>query len=106
LLFPIPTTEKREEYIRFAKTLRHYLPENTRASSTWKTDYSLDYVHMPEMYGVMKNFTNEQLLSVIVELESLGRGESLPDYMPLVQFLGQLEGWGLHYHHDLQGGCF
>ena len=42
LLFSIPT-KTRDEYTIFAKILEHFLPENVKAGSEFKHDWSLEF---------------------------------------------------------------
>ena len=105
LMFPIPT-EKRLEYDKFGRTLEHFLPDNIKARSDFKTDYTLEYVSY-EFYEFFERFVDE-LPMAIAALKRLAAGEQLEDYMPLINFLGRVQSTALWTHESLsrRGGCF
>jgi hypothetical protein len=103
------TQEKREDFLKFARNLRHFLQENQNKEKSM-ADFlaetrELDY-HEYEFYGFFVQFPDAQLKPVIEQLEAVGRAEPLDDYWPLINNLGKINSAALWAHRNEQGGCF
>ena len=101
--------KQREEYHKFAKTLRYFMQSNLKTLNNIHDHYEqnkdLDYNEY-EFYGFWEHFKDEELKFAAEQLERLAGGATLTNYEPLIKFLSNVNGWALHAHQNERGGCF
>lgn len=118
-MFPL-TTDQREDYAGFVRTLRYFLDTYRREKLKTKPkrepfsfldetrylDYC-DYEFYDFWYGFIGGFKNDLEFEKQVDiLDQIAQGEPLKDYEPAIKFLSKLNSVALGRHNSYRRGCF
>lgn len=108
-MFPVPA-ETRDEFAKFARNIRFFMRETEDAGRAHDAAYWREYSALEfsghEMYGFFRSFPDAELKEFAGQMDKIGGGEPLADYVPLLDFLSRLWGRAMHEHESRRGGCF
>ena len=94
-----------KDFEQMAKTLRWFKRDKpaVRGEAFWTAYREIEY-SSTDFYPVFQSFDDATLEKFAGELEKISKNETLPDHIPLSQFLQSLADRAHARYHD--GGCF